>query len=422
MENTQNVTGRVLQQPTTCTVEVQVSKDQLKKSFDDYWDEVKDLLNPELVKKASKGGFREIKRERVVKVAGGVKEFYRDVLIKFVADYVATQEKQALAYDSVNFNETETGAVVSASVYIEPDITWKTMPGVDAPIKVVLPKVPDDLISKVVEDEFKRAQANHTVLVPVTDDSPLVVNQVALIDLQSVIDGEVWAEGTFTNNKWTFDKTTTQFKIPEVYDNVLGMKTGETKVFTATLNELFGERNGKTVELTVRLNQIYNQDVPAIDMDLAVTCGKESLEAWTKELTSKYETMLEQERNSVKTQKVLSQVVNPEVVDVGPVPNVWLVQKARSIYAEHRRMVRTEEELVARFAEATLFNGAKVQTKEDLLTFFAGKAAEMLVTDLVLRSWGKKNNVPGDSTLINVATYSAAVRELLVSKAEVVEA
>lgn len=419
MEN--QVTGRIVPQAATSTLEMQVKKDLLFKGFDDYWDAVKDRIHPDIVKKAMKGGYRELKRDKVVKVAGGVSAFYRPVLLQFVSEYMATQPKQALAYDQINFVEGIEVATIQAAVYMEPDVTWKVapVPGVEAPIEIQLPKLADNLLEQIVEAEIKRAQDTNVVLVPLDGELTVERGHVVALDCQTLIDGEKWEPGTFTNNKWLIDDAI--FKVPGMVDQIVGMAAGVNKTFKTTLNEKFGEFANKEAEITVRVNQLFKKDVPAIDDDLAVTVGKESLEAWKAELTTKYTEMLAVERSNYVTQALIGRLVNPDVVEVGAIPYVWMVNKAQSIYHEHRNMVRTEEDLLTRFAQARTGNGDLVKTKEDLLAFFAQKAGQMLVTDLVFRSLGKLKNVEGNSALTNLSAYADVVRNQLVKEAKTVE-
>lgn len=420
MENTQ-VTGRLVPQAATSTLEVQVSKELLFKGFDDYWASVKDRLNPELVKKAMKGGYREVKRDKVVKVAGGASVFYRPVLVQLVSEYMASQPKQALAYEAINLIEGIEVATIQAAVYMEPEVTWKVtpVPGVESPFEIQLPKLADNLLEQVVDAELKRAQDGNVVLVPLDSELTVERGTVAALDCQTVLDGQPWEPGTFTNNKWLIDDAI--FKIPGMVDQIVGMTAGGSKTFKSTFNEKFGELAGKEAEITIRVNQIFKKEVPAIDDDLAITMGKDSLEAWKKELTTQYTEMLAQERANYISQSIVSKLINPEVVEVGAIPYVWMINKAQQIYVDHRNMVRTEEDLLQRFAQARTVNGEFVKTKEDLLAFFAQKAGQMLVTDLVYRSLGKLKGVEGNSALTNLSAYSEAVRQVLVKEAKTVE-
>jgi hypothetical protein len=106
----------------------------------------------------------------------------------------------------------------------------------------------------------------------------------------------------------------------------------------------------------------------------------------------------------------MSTLVNTKVVDMDPVPFEWMVQKGNQLYMEARSYARDEEDLISRFNGHTCMNGAPVNNKGSLIQFFAEKAAQDLITNLVLRSWGKKKGVPGDHKLENMANYVVDVK------------
>jgi hypothetical protein len=414
------VEGTVLPDAAPAQVVVSVPTAAFEDTLAKYWDEVKDRLHPELVKKATKGGFREIDRKRVVKAAGGESEFFRTPLLTLVAEYLAGQECQALAYTDVAVIEHGVDiTLIQASVYLEPLVTWSKVPGTqDVPLKIRVPKVDASLLDQVIDAEVNRIQDESAVLVP----SMLSVSEdlVVVLDGQTVIDGKVWEPGTFKSNKWLIRDD--MFKIPGLKSNIMGLNVGDSKTFDVTFTEAFGpDLAGKTGTMTVRVNQIYRRDKPAIDDDLAITAGFKSLLDWRGKLRTEYERILAQEKEKLFTSSLNALLLNPEYVDMENIPNVWLANKARAIYAEQRGYVRTEEDLLARYAGAMTLSGEPIKTKDDLLAFFASRAAQMLAEDLVYRSWGKLNGVAGNTKLGNLEEYAAAVRRELLSKVEIEE-
>jgi FKBP-type peptidyl-prolyl cis-trans isomerase (trigger factor) len=414
-----NVSGQVVPK-STHTVVVNIDSVVLNNAMDKYWTEVKDRLSPEIIKKVTKGGFREVKRERVVKVAGGLSKFYRPVLLDAVVQYMKTQERQVLAFDEINLTPSiGSDAVIQATVYLEPQITWKKVPGsTDGPaLEVKIPKVDPDLLTKIVSAEIERGRDKHSVLVPT--EAAADRGMVVVVDCQSTIGGQVWADGTFYNNKWLLDDNT--IKLPEIVNQMVGMIKGQIKTFKVTLNEKFDKLNGTEIEMAVRLNEVCVRTQPDIDDDLAISMGYTSLSEWRAQTHNRYDQILSQERQELIGNSILSLFLNPDVLDVEPIPQVWLFNKAHEIYNQQRDQVKTEEELLAKFKDVKTFEGLSVNTKNELLALFAERAAQMLVEDLVFRSYGKMVGVAGDTTLENVAQYATEVRKYLLEKVQVIE-
>lgn len=419
MTDTNEISGTIQPKATAFDLEVSVPKADMEFQFTDYWNQVKDRLTPELVKKAQKGGFRDVKRDRVEKAAGGKAEFYRPVLIKFVSDFLDKQPKQAIAYNEVSLHEGIASNVIKASVYLEPEVTWKTMPGVAEPLVVKIPKLAPDLKEKVVEAELKRVQGDNVILTPEPEGTATALGHVVALDCETVVDGIPWAPGTFTNNKWWLD--TSMFKIKEMLPHLLNLTTGESNTFTIAYPEGFGDVAGKSGAVRVRINQIYKRETPEIDDDLAITHGKASLAAWKIELEAQFDKNLAAERSNVILMGAIAKLVTPEAIDVEPIPYVWLVNKANTLYTQNRNAVRTEDDLLERFKGITTIDGHPVIDKNAMLVFFGEKAAQSLIADLVIRSWGQKKGVAGDTKISSMDQYVEAVQKVLVETAQIEE-
>lgn len=420
------ITGGMKQQATSYTIDVNIPKAELAPLFDQYWNEVKDILPNHLVQAALKGGFRKVTRQRVVKVSGGKNVFYAPVLTQTVENYLNTQEKQAIAFNSVDMKEDDTTGVVtvSASVFLEPGISWKKKPGIDEPLTIKLAKEPANLIDILVEDDLKRKQAESTILVPLQDDAKVELGHVAVLDGQSAMlkpDGtlEQWTPGCFTMQKWLI--VSEDLKQPEIIDSLLGAVKGDVKSITMVLNDKFGADAGKTVEAKFKVQQVLRRDQAEINDDLAKTHGYDTLAILKSSLAIGLKKKVIEVREKTKRMQILNELANPAVVDVDPLPIEWLRMKGQELYREARSYTRTEEELVSKMAGGKLLNGDAVVDRGSIIRWFAEKAAQELIQDLIIRSWGKLKGVEGDATLKNLGVYNEAVSAELLKLAVIEE-
>jgi FKBP-type peptidyl-prolyl cis-trans isomerase (trigger factor) len=410
------ITGKITQQAAQFTVEISVPKVELKSKFKDYWDSVKDRLPAQLVKDATKGGFREIKQSRIVKAAGGPAHFYRPVLIDLISKFMNTQDRQALVYDKFDLFDGIEGSLnstVSALAYLEPEIRWKSMPGIDSDISIDIPKLTPNLVELTVQAEIERVRDNNAIMKPVEDVTiPITDGQMAIVDFTTTIDGKIVDIGCGVNAKWYCNKES--FNTPTIYDNLIGMKIGESKTFSVTYDNKTKQLAGKTGELTIRLNNILNISKPDINDDLAISHGKNNLESWRSELIKQYTEKLQHDRFEFIARAATDKLINPDVIEISPIPQIWLSGKATQIYYEQREKVKTEEDLINRFSTEKI-GDRTIKTKNDLLLYFANRAAEELVHDLVLRSWGKKKGVQGDTSLDSLGKFVELTRKELVA-------
>lgn len=400
--------GKILPKSKVNNIVLTIPKAELDTHLSTYWDEVKDVLPTDLVLKSTKGGFRKVSRNKVVKAAGGVDIFFRPVLCEVIETYLSSQDRQALIVNGIKLSAVHDDKYsVYASVTLEPEITWKKQPGILEPLNIKIPKSPDNAVELLTDAEIRHATDRQAVLKPEAQGTIAVEGLVAVVDCDSSIDGKPWTPGCVIAAKWPLEKA--HMKSDEMYEALIGMNEGDVKDFSFTLNEKYGAEAGRHVTVHLRLIQLFSKHKPEINDDLAITNGAKTLEEWKDSLRIKSAKSLETAKNNIIRTMVLNTIIHPDVLDIEPVPFEWMASKAREIYNEARALTRTEDELVAQFGKETIADGQPVKTKEDVVTILAQKSAQQLVNSLIIRSWGRLKGVVGDSTLNNMGEYNKLV-------------
>lgn len=419
-----NPTGSVT--PTSMSYHIatiNVPKAELDVYFNSYWGHIKNHINPQIAAEALKGGYRELRMDRVVKAAGGMHVVFRDILYDAVGVFMKTQPRKALVVRDAHIKELITSYEITASVYLEPEVTWKdAVPGIDTDLVLKVPKLPEDVVARMVQDELSAAQAKSAILTPAVDNrlSP-VDGQVSVVSVDSTIDGARWDDGCHIAKKWPMDRT--YFKVVEMYDTLLTMRPDEKKTITFTLSDKFGELAGKSVEATIYLIQVFDKKTPEIDDDLAKSNGFDTLEAWKESLASKALVEVENTKETLLNNSIMAALLNTEVVDVEAVPQAWMAEKAREILDNAKAGGLAEDDVInqLRRANLTTISGVKVEDKNTAMLFLAEKATQQLVADLVFKAWGTKRGVPGSTALEDLPEYVKAVTQELKSVAKIEE-
>ena len=403
-------------------IAVEFNKADVTAAFDGYWNRVKDSLNPELVKAAMKGGFRELRRDRVVDAAGGASKFYAPIIAEMVERSMESQERQALVVLAAKITETVTHFVVNAAVHLEPEVHWKKpIPGIDVPLEVRVPKLDPDLASKLADRSLQEAAELNAILTPLGDEVVGEDGQVAVVDVDSYIDGEVWEPGRATAKKWLLDRAV--HRVPELYSALIGMQQGTTKELSFVLSDKFGDMSGKTVNAKLRLIQLYSRKPANIDDDLAKSNGHDTIDAYRTMFKNEADDNIKRSSKGIVDSGIYASLLDVDIVDVDPIPYAWMASKGNEIYAQARAMVETDQQLLEQFKDVKDASGNRVvEDKSDAVAYIAQQAARSLITDLVLRSWGKKKGIVGPTKLADMSDYVRLVRaeiEKVVVKVEV---
>lgn len=113
-----------------------------------------------------------------------------------------------------------------------------------------------------VEAEIENLLYSYSDSIPVTDRGALEGDMVN-IDYSGTIDGEAFDGGSESDCEVELGSDSF---IEGFEDQIVGMKTGETKEFSVTFPEDYdGELDGKEAVFTVTVNEIYQIELPTLD-------------------------------------------------------------------------------------------------------------------------------------------------------------
>jgi len=399
------------------SITIGIPKPELEAKFNEYWDSVKDILPDYLVKRAKRGGYRQVTMPQVIRAAGGKARFFAPVLTETVIDMTAkSNDKHVLYVSKVELEDGAETSTIKALVYLEPEVKWLK----DPPERFVvsIPKMPDNAVQLAVEEELESMRASKATLTsvnrPSTDGDIITVNVNA-----TFLDGTQFNDATVKNARWPLDKR--WHKTDELYVALFNRRKGDKfQVILPLPDNIKGSRphDDKAV-LDIEVVDVFEIQMPTLDDRFAARSGYTDMTAMRSNLENKHRLRLNAEREDLIWSKILDQLIDPQLVSVEPVPFAWMKSKALSIWSQARSSVKTEEDLLSGLRRS--IPDVKFDTKADALSYLAMKAAQNLIVDLIVRSWGKRVGISGDTSLENLADYVATVKLEAVRKFTTVE-
>ena len=227
-----------------------------------------------------------------------------------------------------SFSEEKDFAFV-ATVEIIPELTLSDYKG------ITLSKEKVDATDEEVEKIVKNLHESHAQLVPVSSgesESPRSVQKDDIVDL-TLTGGIVTESGVQAHDDL---KGTRLFEIkedswiPGFEAQIMGMKTGEVKIFRLPFPEKFShpEMAGKEGEFTATVNEIKVKKLPEFDNEFAKSVGFETIE----ELKAQAKNFLVTQRTEEADRKLKSEIL-AKIIEKNPfeVPQALVETQTRSL-------------------------------------------------------------------------------------------
>ena len=202
------------------------------------------------------------------------------------------------------FEKSDDKIEVAVTVALRPEINIDGY--ADAVPAVKKPKVS----AKAVTDRIQELAANQAPLKKVKEDRAAENDDVAIIDFEGSIDGELFEGGAAEKFELTLGSN--QF-IPGFEEQVVGMKKGEEKVIKVTFPESYGSEAlaGKDSEFKVTLHELKRKDKVRLDTALAKKMIPGDEEATMDKLKDQVKAQMEKEEIS----KIFQEELKPTLLE-----------------------------------------------------------------------------------------------------------
>jgi trigger factor len=241
--------------PTRVRINVEVPFTELEPDFDRAF--------AQLAQQVRLPGFRPGKAPRKLLEArigrGAVlQQVVNDALPSRYSQAVTTSEVKPLGQPDIEITKLEDNEelVFTAEVDIRPDIT---IPDLEA-LKIEVD--PIEVSDEDVDTELQNLRARFGTLTGV--ERPVENGDFVSIDLSASVDGK---EVSDAKTEGLSHEVGSGQLIDGLDDALVGLKAGETKVFTTTLAA--GEHAGQEAQVTVTVNSVKERELPEPDDDFA---------------------------------------------------------------------------------------------------------------------------------------------------------
>lgn len=193
----------------------------------------------------------------------------------------------------------------SATVEIRPEIEDVEFKGLT--LKKNLYEVSDEEMEK----QLSLLQNNMATQEKIEEDRPIDTNDIALVDYEGFQDGQPFSDFQKAENASL--KVGEEQIHPAFDENIIGMKPGEEKEFSAAFPEDHANKNlsGQSIDFKITLKEIRKEVLPELDDVFAKKMGEyenidDLKDAITENLEKGYEKRIEQELNEQIYESLLS--------------------------------------------------------------------------------------------------------------------
>ncbi|MEW6622582.1 MAG: trigger factor [Bacillota bacterium] len=226
-------------------------------------------------------------------------------------------------------------------------------------------------------------QQRHAQLESVAD-KPLENEDIAIIDFEGFLNGELFEGGKGENYNLTIGSGTF---IPGFEEQLLGMKPGEEREIHVTFPEDYNNDSlkGKDVVFKVKLNEIKIKKLMPIDDEFAKDVSEfETLEELKVDVKNKLNKMAEQENEQQTRIKVLDKVAESSQVEI---PRVLIDRKIDS------NLKDMEYSLLQQGLDMEKYLKITNTTMEQIREQYEESAQKSVKIDLVLEAIAKSENI-----------------------------
>lgn len=331
------------------------------------WEDALDKAFVEANKKAKIDGFRPGKAPKEV----FIKKYGKESLFMDAADLVLDSAYKKMIEENKDVEIVAQPSVALKSIdekYIEFVFTLTTRPEVKLGkykklgVKKEEVKVTKEEIDHALEETLNRYSEN------VTKEGTVENGDIAVIDFEGFKDGVAFEGGNGENYSLTIGSNTF---IPGFEEQLIGMKTGETKDIDVTFPEEYHSEDlkGAKAVFKVKVNEIKTIKVPELNKDFFDDLGMEGIdseESLRKQLEENIQVHKESHAENDFIDELLVKAVENMEVDV---PEVMVNDETDRMLKQYEENLKMQGITLQQFYQFTNSDEAalKDQMKEEAL-------------------------------------------------------
>lgn len=237
-----------------------------------------------------------------------------------------------------------------------------------------------------VEEELKGIQERNAAVIDKKEDEKAEKDNIVTIDIEEIGEDGKAVEGT-KREGFTFTLGTAE-NVYKIDDDIIGMKTNETKEITKKYAKTDADKNlaGTTKKYSVTVKQIKVRNLPALDDDLAqdVSDKYKTLADLKADILKNLNIAKDRKIKEIKVNSLLEQLIEKNPIEI---PASMLQAELNGRWGQMAQQFQTTPEDLERMVVAS------GQKKEDMLAQWTGDAEKMLKSRIIVDSLLKSKNI-----------------------------
>lgn len=339
-----------------------------------------------VVQKITVPGFRKGKAPRKVLESMYGKEILledalQDAVPRACSEAIEAAQDEYTAVSSPEYDivSAEIGKpiVFKATFEIKPEVALGEYKGIK------LEKTAVEVAKEAIDTEIRKMQQRYAKLIVVEDEAAQEGDTVT-IDFEGKID-EVPFEGGKGEN-YPLELGSHTF-IPGFEDQLIGVKTGETKDITVTFPTEYPAENlaGKDAVFTVTVKEIKRKELAPLDDEFAKDVSEfDSMQELRNDIANKLKEAAEKKaENQLRLAAVKKVSENTQV----EIPQAMIDNRVNQMINDFAYHLATQGITLEKYLEGT---NTKI---EDIKAYYEGEARSMVKADLVLEAVAKAEGI-----------------------------
>jgi len=305
---------------------------------------------------------------------------------------VAPITNPELIVDTIN----EETLAVTLKIQVKPEVTL----GEYKDLGIVKNEV--EVTEEDIQNEINKIREQAAELVIKEDDVAIENGDTVVIDFEGFLDNVAFEGGKGENHSLEIGSGSF---IPGFEEQLIGMKTNETKEITVTFPEEYQATDlaGKEAVFKVAVHEIKQKKLPEVDDELALDAdidGVNTLEELKLHITTQLANTKERDAENKYQDELFEAVISNSQVDV---PDVMIENELDSIVEDVKRNITNQGLDFATYCSIT--NTTEEQVREN----FKSQAEKRVALNLILEEVIKVENIEVDDE--EVATEIEKIAE-----------